>query len=101
MAIREWWICHSNVGDHLDSNGPQYDEEGYMTEASSSFEWTPLIDATDMPAKEEIRLRAGLIKLSEIVDEALLLDEHLAEAWGELRSAVVEARELLEEEGEE
>ena len=41
---------------------------------------------------ESERLREALERIANTVDEALLLDEDLDQAWGELRQAVIEAR---------
>lgn len=73
-------------------------ENARLKEALSYLPKVPTQPYEKELAKEAIRLRAGLTKISDTVDEALLLDEHLADAWGELRAAVVEARQLLKEE---
>jgi len=45
---------------------------------------------------ENTRLREALRKITNKVDEALLLDEELGQAWDELRQEVIEARAALE-----
>lgn len=42
------------------------------------------------------RLRKALKNISDVVDESLLLDEDLAQAWGTLRVEVINARRALE-----
>lgn len=42
------------------------------------------------------RLRNALKNISDVVDESLLLDEDLAQAWGTLRVEVINARRALE-----
>lgn len=44
---------------------------------------------------ENARLRKALAQISDTVDDALLLDEELALAWGDLRDAVIKARAAL------
>lgn len=42
-------------------------------------------------------LKAALSELTETVDDALLLDEELAQAWGDLAKGVDKARKVLGE----
>ncbi len=48
-----------------------------------------------LEALEGEKFRTALTKITDVVDDALLLDERLDDAWTELRNAVVEARKTL------
>jgi hypothetical protein len=49
------------------------------------------------PYQEEIiRIRNAFHEFVETVDDALLLDEYLAEAWHDLEKGVVKARKVLD-----
>lgn len=85
----EEWLAQAPVV-FTDSQGNQW----FSTHVpSSDMQKARLVQIE--PIVQESEERKLLRKFTNTVDESLLLDENLAEAWGTLRAAVVEARKLL------